>query len=99
MSFEFTNQYYVAQDLFGREDGGYSMPSRVAYNRLNGEAGTEQQDPAVTSSQDPQQPECNLQRSVRRNFSEDFWLDAMRRHCDARQNWRNLLDRYVKPHH
>jgi hypothetical protein len=33
------------------------------------------------------------------HFSENLWEDALKRHCDARQNLRNLLDRYIKPHH
>lgn len=32
------------------------------------------------------------------HFSEDMWQNAVRRHQGARQHWRQLLDRYIKPH-
>jgi hypothetical protein len=37
--------------------------------------------------------------SNRSVVSEDVWAHALRRHVNARENWRNLLDRFVKPHH
>lgn len=76
MSREFSQQSSVAQDLFGRDSGGFGSSCLA-----NGSA-------ADAASRTP-----------RPNFSEELWQDAVRRHCDSRQSWRQLLDRYVKPHH
>jgi hypothetical protein len=76
MSREFSQHSSVAQDLFGRDTGGFGsscLTSETGANAAN--------------------------RAPRPSFSEDLWQDALRRHCDSRQSWRQLLDRFVKPHH
>ncbi len=84
MSREFSQHSIVAQDLFGCDTGGFGATLVVA---ATGE---------VESEDQPKQTET---RVCRPSFSEDLWEDARRRHCESRQNWRNLLDRFVKPHH
>jgi len=80
MSREFSQHSTIAQDLFGRDTGGFGNSCLTEEAQLDADRGTE--------------------LKVRRpNFSEDLWLDALRRHSDSRQNWRQLLDRFVKPHH
>lgn len=48
-----------------------------------------------------QTPECSAKPpcSVTPDFSKDLWKNTKRRHHEARENMRHLLDRYVKPHH
>jgi hypothetical protein len=88
MSREFSQRSLIAQDLFDRDSTGFSAP--CAPKAAN-------EEPTDCCPQ----PELQLQlRQTRRtSISEDLWEDARRRHCDARQNWRSLLDRFVKPHH
>lgn len=83
MSREFSQHSIVAQDLFGRDAGGFGATCVTAANE------------EMQCEELPQKPEPR----VRRSFSEDLWEEARRRHCESRQSWRNLLDRYVKPHH
>ncbi len=30
-------------------------------------------------------------------FSNDFWTEAKKRHCDARDHWRSLLNKHLQP--
>lgn len=90
MSREYAQHQQVVCDLFGRDSGGY--PTVYEDTKTNKKKSTEEptQKSAVVKEQ---------QAKVRPQFSEDLWEDALKRHCDARQNLRNLLDRYIKPHH
>jgi hypothetical protein len=84
MSREFSQHSSIAQDLFGRDTGGFGTACLAAAATDQSAANTGPSAAAI----------------VRRpSFSEDLWQDALRRHCDSRQNWRQLLDRFVKPHH
>lgn len=85
MSREYTQNQRVVCDLFGRDSGGY--PS--AYVASEAESKADAQQPT---------PQEERAKKVKRQFSEDLWEDALKRHCDSRQNLRNLLDRYIKPH-
>lgn len=82
MSREFSQHSSVAQDLFGRDTGGFGSPCLAATDQDAGSAGS-----------------CTAATIRRPSFSEDLWQDALRRHCDSRHSWRQLLDRFVKPHH
>ena len=33
-----------------------------------------------------------------KTFSKGFWCEARKRHCDSRQHFRELLNKYVQPH-
>lgn len=91
MSRDFSQHSLITQDLFDRENAGLG--------------GTCSSDAAIPdkSVECPQsaflQPELQLRQSRRTTISEELWEDARRRHRDSRQNWRSLLDRFVKPHH
>lgn len=84
MSREFSQHNSVAQDLFGRDTGGFGSTCLAA------------------NAAEEKSAECGCSTAVktrRTSFSEDLWQGAVRRHCDSRQSWRQLLDRFVKPHH
>lgn len=70
------------QDLFDREGGGGSDDTPLQ--------ATITPIPLDKASVQPPPPPTH--------FSEDLWQDALRRHQGARQQWRQLLDRYIKPH-
>lgn len=59
--------------------------------------GVSQMNTQQQSSQQSQSQEC-ITKPVNTHISEDLWENTKRRHCDARQNMRHLLDRYMKPH-
>lgn len=84
MSRESNQHSLIAHDLFDRDGAGFGATC-VPRVAANEELGT-------ANKTSP----CLARRA---NISEDLWEDARRRHCDARQNWRSLLDRFVKPHH
>lgn len=88
MTREFSQHSLITHDLFDRENAG--------------PGGTCSSSAAITEEplQCPQ-PELQLQlrQSRRMTISEELWEEARRRHRDSRQNWRSLLDRFVKPHH
>lgn len=85
MSREFSHHSLIAQDLFDRDGTGFGVACVPAAAANEDSSESQQQDPA--------------QRQIRRpKISDDFWEDARRRHCDARQSWRSLLDKFVKPH-
>jgi len=83
-----SNQHsLIAHDLFDRDSAGFGatcVPKVAANEELNDCSTSSHSVPALAR---------------RAKISEDLWEDARRRHCDARQNWRSLLDRFVKPHH
>ena len=79
---EYSQNLQVVCDLFGRESGGFT-PSYIATENTQEDA-----TPAPTEQA----------KKVKPQFSEDLWEHALKRHCDSRQNLRNLLDRYIKPH-
>jgi|GEM_PF-3237422 len=84
MSREFSQQSSVAQDLFGRDTGGFGSACLT-----------------TNAIEQPKACESGTSATVktpRASFSEDLWQGAVRRHCDSRQSWRQLLDRFVKPH-
>ncbi len=91
MSREFNQRNLIAHDLFDRDSTGFGSVSA----------------PSASANEEPSASDCDpqpalqlqLRQSRRTTISEDLWEDARRRHCDARQNWRSLLDRFVKPHH
>jgi hypothetical protein len=86
MSRDFSQRSLIAHDLFDRD--GTSFGTTCAPSAANEE-----------STHCCPQPALQLRQTRRTSISEDLWEDARRRHCDARQNWRSLLDRFVKPHH
>jgi hypothetical protein len=91
MSRELNQHSLIANDLFDREGAGCGSSS-VSGIAANEEMAELRECPSAA------QPDPCL--AIRRaNISEDLWEDARRRHCEARQNWRSLLDRFVKPHH
>jgi hypothetical protein len=87
MSRELNQHSLIAHDLFDRDGSGFGATWV----------------PRVAANEEMEARDCMTQTSPclarRANISEDLWEDARRRHCDARQNWRSLLDRFVKPHH
>lgn len=85
MSREYTQNQRVVCDLFGRDSGGYAS----AYGASGAEPHTDAEQPT---------PLEERTKKIKPQFSEDLWEDALKRHCDSRQNLRNLLDRYIKPH-
>lgn len=91
MSRELNQHSLIAHDLFDRDGPGFGATCvpRVAANEEMVEL---RECPSYANQTTPY-----LAR--RPNISEDLWEDARRRHCDARQSWRSLLDRFVKPHH
>lgn len=91
MSRELNQHSLIANDLFDRDGSGFGATC-VPHIAANEEM-TDAQECLQTN---PQTTPCLARRA---NISEDLWEDARRRHCDARQNWRSLLDRFVKPHH
>ena len=92
MSREFNRHSLIAHDLFDRDGTGFGATCvpRVAANEELEDALEEVHNCLQETAQCP---------ARRANISEELWEDARRRHCEARQNWRNLLDRFVKPHH
>lgn len=91
MSRELNQHSLIAHDLFDRDSTGFGATCvpRVAANE-------DMDAMRECLSHVSQTTPCLARRA---NISEDLWEDARRRHCDARQNWRSLLDRFVKPHH
>ena len=88
MSREYALNQRVVFDLFDRDSGSYTSaygPSDTEQNR--------QLEAEETAAQD------DRAKKVKPQFNEDLWEDVLKRHCDARQNLRSLLDRYIKPHH
>lgn len=98
MSREYAQNQQVVYDLFGRDSGGYPtahIASKADQNETELQAETMQEESAMKRrARTPEE-----RAKVKPQFSEELWEDALRRHCDARQNLRNLLDRYIKPHH
>lgn len=93
MSRELNQHSLIANDLFDR-DGTGSGASCVPSVAANEEIANEE---IVDAAQG--QPKATKVGPTRRaNISEDLWEETRRRHLEARQNWRNLLDRFVKPH-
>lgn len=91
MTREYAQNQQVVCDLFGRESGGYP----TAYDDSKADKRKARKD---NTTAEPATP-CTSAAKVKPQFSEDLWEDALKRHCDARQNLRSLLDRYIKPHH
>ncbi|MBC6906489.1 hypothetical protein DWB84_13585 [Saccharophagus sp. K07] len=87
MSREFHQHSLIAHDLFDRDGTALYAP---------GAATNESSAVVNDESADQLTPQLQVRRA---NISEDLWEEARRRHCAARQNWRSLLDKYVKPHH
>lgn len=89
MSRELNQHSLIAHDLFDRDGTGFGATCvpRVAANE------------DLQGMHECASPAATPYLARRANISEDLWEDARRRHCDARQNWRSLLDRFVKPHH
>jgi hypothetical protein len=86
MSRELNQHSLIAHDLFDRNGTGSDATC------VSGLAANEESAEAPQAAPTPPQP-------VRRaNISEELWGDALRRHTEARQSWRSLLDRFVKPH-
>lgn len=86
MSREYAQNQQVVCDLFGRDSGGYPL----AYNTSEA---------AQNETEEQSESSATLERAkIKPQFSEELWEDALKRHCDARQNLRSLLDRYIKPH-
>ncbi len=90
MTREYAQQQQVVCDLFGRESGGYPT--------ANEDLKAEKKSAEDQSKIGPQNPKRREGAKVKPQFSEDLWEHALKRHCDSRQNLRNLLDRYIKPH-
>lgn len=85
MSRELNQHSLIAHDLFDRNGTGDATC-------VSGLAANEEKAEVAQATPPPPQP-------VRRaNISEELWGDALRRHSEARQSWRSLLDRFVKPH-
>lgn len=91
MSREFSQQSSIAQDLFGRDTGGFGSPCSTS-------SAMAQSAPAMEQSKSCESTMNVAAKTPRASFSEDLWQGAVRRHCDSRQSWRQLLDRFVKPH-
>lgn len=95
MTREYAQQKQVVCDLFGRDSGGCP----TAYDAAKADKNTAAEETATEQSEDNKPKHAERCAKVKPQFSEDLWEDALKRHCDARQNLRSLLDRYIKPHH
>lgn len=95
MTREYAQQKQVVCDLFGRDSGGCP----TAYDDAKAEKYKADETTEEQQSGDKNAQQAGRCAKVKPQFSEDLWEDALKRHCDSRQNLRSLLDRYIKPHH
>jgi hypothetical protein len=99
-------QSRIANDVFEHDDqqqqDTFSSCCKAANEESTTASSAPTEAPCRTSLEDSQSQSAQMTiaylQSRRGSFSEELWEDALRRHCDSRQNVRNLLDRYIKPH-
>lgn len=84
MSTEYRDNQRMVMDLYDRNTTACHFPVQEDNSDSNVSKESEQ---------------SNSSNTGRTSISENLWEETKKRHCDSRQHWRHLLDRYVRPHH